>query len=37
MRAFFALVGRDIRLAYAQGGAAGLVLAFYAATVTLFP
>ena len=37
LRPFLTLVARDIRLAYAQGGAAGLVIAFYAATVTLFP
>ncbi len=37
MKPFLSLVMRDIRLAYAQGGAAGLVIAFYAATVTLFP
>lgn len=35
--AFAALALRDIRLAWAQGGAAGLVLAFYTVTVTLFP
>lgn len=38
MRApFLILLRQEIRLAWAQGGAAGLVIAFYAATVTLFP
>lgn len=37
MQPFFVLLRQEIRLAWAQGGAAGLVIAFYAATVTLFP
>lgn len=37
LTAFLALIKRDIHLGYAQGGAAGLVIAFYAVTVTLFP
>ena len=34
---FLVLLRQEIRLAWAQGGAAGLTIAFYAATVTLFP
>jgi len=37
LQAVFALIARDLRLAYAQGGGAGLVVAFYALAVTLFP
>lgn len=37
LKAFLALIARDLRLSYAQGGGAGLVIAFYAVAVTLFP
>lgn len=37
LKAALALIGRDLRLAYAQGGGAGLVIAFYAVAVALFP
>ncbi|GER06165.1 heme exporter protein B [Iodidimonas muriae] len=37
LAAFFSLILRDMRLGYAQGGAAGLVIAFYAITISLFP
>jgi len=37
LKAVFALIARDLRLAYAQGGGAGLVVAFYALAVSLFP
>lgn len=37
VRALLALFRRDLALAWAQGGAAGLVLAFYALAVLLFP
>lgn len=37
MAAFLALVQRDIRMSFGHGGAAGLVLAFYAVVIVLFP
>ncbi|GAK32471.1 heme exporter protein B [Iodidimonas nitroreducens] len=37
LRAFFILMMRDIGLSYKQGGAAGLVIAFYAVAISLFP
>jgi len=35
--AFFGLMRRDIKLAFSQGGATGMVLAFFLVAVTLFP
>jgi len=37
LKAALALIARDLRLAYLQGGGAGLVIAFYAIAVALFP
>jgi len=37
LKTVFALIARDLRLSYAQGGGAGLVVAFYAVSVALFP
>jgi heme exporter protein B len=37
MSAFFTLVGRDLRLAFRQGGDAAMVVAFFVLTVVLFP
>lgn len=37
MRAFRAIVGRDLRLAIRQGGATLMAVAFFLLTVTLFP
>ncbi|GAB4124038.1 MAG: heme exporter protein CcmB [Rhodothalassiaceae bacterium] len=37
IRAFLAIVLRDIRLAFAHQGAGGLVLSFYALAILLFP
>ena len=37
MNGFFTVLGRDVGLAYAQGGAALLAVAFFVVTVTLFP
>ena len=37
MRRFGALVARDLRLAWRQGSASSLVVAFFVLTVTLFP
>jgi heme exporter protein B len=37
MRAFWAIVGRDLRLAIRQGGATLMAVAFFLLTVTLFP
>jgi heme exporter protein B len=37
MSAFLSLVGRDLRLAFRQGGDAAMVIAFFLLTVVLFP
>jgi heme exporter protein B len=37
MSAFLSLVGRDLRLAFRQGGDAAMVIAFFVLTVVLFP
>jgi heme exporter protein B len=37
MNAFLALLNRDIRLAWRQGSASGMTVAFFAIVVTLFP
>ncbi len=37
MSPFWALVGRDLRLAFRQGGDAAMVVAFFVLTVVLFP
>ncbi|HEX3974262.1 MAG TPA: heme exporter protein CcmB [Stellaceae bacterium] len=37
MSAFLTLVGRDLRLAFRQGGDAAMVIAFFVLTVVLFP
>lgn len=37
MTAFFAILGRDLRLGYRQGGTAALALGFFALVITLFP
>lgn len=37
VKAALSLIARDLRLSYAQGGGAGLVIAFYAVAVSLFP
>ena len=37
MRAFLAVVGRDLRLALRQGSDAALVIAFFVLAVMLFP
>jgi heme exporter protein B len=37
MSAFLILVGRDLRLAFRQGGDAAMVIAFFVLTVVLFP
>lgn len=37
MRAFSALLHRDLRLAFSQGGSVGLVIGFFVIAATLFP
>ena len=37
MRAFSALLRRDLRLAFSQGGSVGLVIGFFVIAATLFP
>jgi len=37
MRPFLALVGRDLRLAWREGGAIGVALGFYLLVVSILP